>query len=335
MQVALGEFWMLHGVRRLADVACDLDAVPELRPLLPELTTPDLEAWTADEERAAWRRLYARLMTLPQADIDRALVPLIARLKAQSAHRGIDKSSPDFWVVRAAGQFPLAEGHVDRGLVSIYLLNLMRLDAGEATFIPAGVLHAYLEGRTVELMAASDNVLRGGLTPKHVDVAELLRILTFQPAEPTRLRPVSRGGQTSFNAPVTEFALERWELAAGESITERRDDGPTTVLVLQGRVIVSYGHDTNRGQSAGSPGLTASASTALGEATARPPEPQRRRKTRPTTQNTGPAAHMTAGSRSLALDRGGAVLVPASLSYTVKAETDCVVFAASVPERRV
>jgi mannose-6-phosphate isomerase len=280
MQVALGEFWMLHGFRRLADVARDLDAVPELRPLLPELSTHAPAAWTAGEERAAWRRIYARVMTLPQQDVDRALVPLVARLKAQRAHRGLDRSSPDFWAVRAADQFALAEGHVDRGLVSIYLLNLLRLDASEATFIPAGVLHAYLEGRTVELMAASDNVLRGGLTPKHVDVAELLRILAFDPTEPARLRPVSRGGHTEFNAPVAEFALDRWALAAGESITERRDEGPTTLLVLEGRVSVSYGRHA-------------------GQATP--------------------------------LDRGGAVLVPACLSYAVEAETDCVVFAASVP----
>ncbi len=77
--------------------------------------------------------------------------------------------------MRAADNFPLPGGHLDRGIFSIYLLNLVHLHPGQATFQPAGVLHAYLEGVNVELMANSDNVLRGGLTTKHVNVPELLR----------------------------------------------------------------------------------------------------------------------------------------------------------------
>ena len=75
-------------------------------------------------------------------------------------------------------------GHRDRGIFSVYLLNLVHMQPGQGTFQPAGVLHAYLEGVNVELMANSDNVLRGGLTTKHVNVPELLKILTFEGGTP-------------------------------------------------------------------------------------------------------------------------------------------------------
>jgi mannose-6-phosphate isomerase len=81
-----------------------------------------------------------------------------------------DKNDPGFWVVGASETFCPVDGHCDRGIFLIYLLNLVHLRPGQGTFQPAGTLHAYLEGVTVELMANSDNVLRGGLTPKHVDV---------------------------------------------------------------------------------------------------------------------------------------------------------------------
>ena len=95
-----------------------------------------------------------------------------------------DKDSADYWALRAAENFPLPGGHRDRGIFSVYLLNLVHLLPGQGTFQPAGVLHAYLEGVNVELMANSDNVLRGGLTTKHVDVPELLNILTFEGGTP-------------------------------------------------------------------------------------------------------------------------------------------------------
>src|SRR5690606_32245761 len=87
----------------------------------------------------------------------------------------------------------------DPGLAVTLLLNQVALAPGEAVFMPPGNLHAYLGGTGVEIMAASDNVLRGGLTSKHVDVAELLRVLSYEPLAEPVLAPV----------PVEEFALHR------------------------------------------------------------------------------------------------------------------------------
>ncbi len=128
--------------------------------------------------RGLLRDLYRSLMTLPQAEVDRMLDPLVSRLERAAR---ADRDSHDFWALRAAHAFPLPDGGRDRGIAAIYLLNLVHLHPGEGTFQPAGTLHAYLEGANVELMANSDNVLRGGLTPKHVDAQGLLDTLTFEP----------------------------------------------------------------------------------------------------------------------------------------------------------
>jgi mannose-6-phosphate isomerase len=96
----------------------------------------------------------------------------------------------------------------DPGIIVALLMNLVSIPRGEGLFVPAGVLHAYLGGLGVEIMAASDNVLRGGLTPKHIDVPELLRVLDATPG-PVPLRqpaPVTPG-LGRFGVPVPDFAL--------------------------------------------------------------------------------------------------------------------------------
>ena len=96
----------------------------------------------------------------------------------------------------------------DPGIVVALLMNLVELRRGEAIFVPAGVLHAYVSGLGVEIMAASDNVLRGGLTPKHIDVSELLGLVDFHPAAPPRLSPTSTDDGAEIFAPgIADFAL--------------------------------------------------------------------------------------------------------------------------------
>lgn len=94
----------------------------------------------------------------------------------------------------------------DPGIAISLMLNLAVLEPGEVLFLPAGNIHAYIEGLGIELMAASDNVLRGGLTPKHVDVPELLSVLDFTPLPVPHLAPVSSEGVDTFS-PLPDFAL--------------------------------------------------------------------------------------------------------------------------------
>ncbi|GAA2618449.1 mannose-6-phosphate isomerase, class I [Streptomyces axinellae] len=105
----------------------------------------------------------------------------------------------------------------DPGVLAAMLLNHVSLRPGEALFLAAGVPHAYLSGLGVEIMANSDNVLRCGLTPKHVDVPELLRIVRFEPTDPGILRPEAddTDGEEIYDTPVGEFRLSRFTLVSG------------------------------------------------------------------------------------------------------------------------
>jgi len=133
----------------------------------------------------------------------------------------------------------------DPGVVTSLLLNPVTLQPGDAMFVPAGGVHAYLSGMAVEVMASSDNVLRAGLTAKHVDVAELLRTVDYVAAPPIRIAPeVFHGATRVFYAPVDDFEL---------SVTTVVDDlvhqlpgrGPRILLCLDGDLgIASFGNGT-------------------------------------------------------------------------------------------
>jgi mannose-6-phosphate isomerase len=139
----------------------------------------------------------------------------------------------------------------DAGILVAALLNVVELDPGEAIYLPAGNLHAYLDGVGIEIMASSDNVLRGGLTPKHVDCAELASVLRFE-TNPVEVMRGTRSfdGETTYTTPAREFQLSRIELA-GE--LQRNAHGPEVVLVTDGACELRRGDDVivlARGQSA-------------------------------------------------------------------------------------
>lgn len=233
VHVALTDFWMLHGFRPLEEIAEALEITPELAPLMRDFGKR-LER--AGDEPAArkdlLRSLYGQVMVMQQAEVDSILNPLLSRL---SQEQPTDKDHPDYWALSAAENFPLPQGHRDRGIVSIYLLNLVHLKPGEGTYQPAGMLHAYLEGVNVELMANSDNVLRGGLTPKHVDVAELMQTLTFESGPSKVLRGVTASDSaTVYPTPAAEFEVSRITLAPGASLESGVDHGPDAVIMIEG-----------------------------------------------------------------------------------------------------
>jgi mannose-6-phosphate isomerase len=101
----------------------------------------------------------------------------------------------------------------DRGILAGLLMNRLRLEPGEAMFVPAGMMHAHLRGTGIEVMANSDNVIRGGLTNKHIDVPELVSVVDFNPTVPKVIRPQQRGpGLFAFETPCTEFEVWRLQL---------------------------------------------------------------------------------------------------------------------------
>ncbi|MDQ1583141.1 MAG: mannose-6-phosphate isomerase [Microbacteriaceae bacterium] len=127
----------------------------------------------------------------------------------------------------------------DPGVVLSLLLNHVTLRKGEALYLPAGNIHAYLSGLGIELMAASDNVLRGGLTPKHIDVPELLSVLDFSPiAEPRLFPETPLPGVHVFRPDVPDFALVHIELGADAAEATVPLPGPAIILCVQGAVEV-------------------------------------------------------------------------------------------------
>ena len=126
----------------------------------------------------------------------------------------------------------------DPGIAVALLLNLVTLRAGEALYLPAGNIHAYLRGIGVELMAASDNVLRGGLTPKHIDAGELLRVLDSTPGPVPVLRPQRLGGGAArYVTDVPDFSLLRISVAPDGS-SRVPVAGPAIALAAKGVIEV-------------------------------------------------------------------------------------------------
>ncbi|NUO59503.1 MAG: mannose-6-phosphate isomerase, class I [Hamadaea sp.] len=197
----------------------------------------------------------SRLAGLQVAKLDQVVRTLAAGDLRSAVEQVLTWPEPDRAglvadVVAAAGEHPeyavarrLAAYYPgDVGVVVALLLNFVTLQPGEGIWMPAGNLHAYLRGTGVEIMAASDNVLRGGLTPKPVDVPELLRVLVFEPLPDPVLRPVrlAEGAGWSVDTwpvPIEDFALRRVTLA-GEAV--RLDPvGPRTLLCLRGEVVAA------------------------------------------------------------------------------------------------
>ncbi|MBM3414976.1 MAG: mannose-6-phosphate isomerase, class I [Bacteroidetes bacterium] len=223
LMVALGDFWLLHGFKPAEELVYTLLNVTELRELLPVFN------------QSGYAGLYKHIMEMPQAEVNRILQPLIHNLSSVYQNREPDRYDEDFWAAKAANLFT-KNGNIDRGIFSIYLFNLVHLKEGEGIFQGAGVPHTYLEGRNVEIMASSDNVLRGGLTTKHIDVKELMKHVKCEAVYPEILTAENgTGSLLKYKVPVSDFVLEKTELAAGDTINLQAESSEI-LLVTEGEV---------------------------------------------------------------------------------------------------
>jgi mannose-6-phosphate isomerase len=198
LMVALSDFWLLHGFKEKELLVSILKQTTGLSFLLPVL------------ESKGYRGLYEEVMLMPQAKVNQVLEPLAQRIIPLYRQGSLSRDQEDFWAARAIETF-CKEGHYDRGIFSIYFFNLLHLKKEEGIFQPEGLPHAYLEGQNVEVMANSDNVLRAGLTEKHIDVPELLKHVHFATTIPKIIRPGSRGHMV-YASPAEEFELHRYAL---------------------------------------------------------------------------------------------------------------------------
>jgi mannose-6-phosphate isomerase len=216
MLVALTPFRALCGFRAPETSAAVLDELdlPQLAPVVAALRTGVAGLRDAVRTLLAW-----------PADDRRALVDAaVAAARAGSASHAL--------ISELAEHYP-----ADPGVLVALLLNHVRLEPGEAIWMPAGNMHAYLNGAAVEIMASSDNVLRGGLTAKRVDVDELLRVLRFEVLDEPVLPAVDVApGVVTWQVPAREFALYRIRLD-GASVAGP-GTGPRILVCTDGEVTV-------------------------------------------------------------------------------------------------
>ncbi|HEY9357703.1 MAG TPA: mannose-6-phosphate isomerase, class I [Arthrobacter sp.] len=233
MIFALTPFEALCGFRPAAEsrgillhLAAAFDAAGAGRPpLLSELLDDLGEA----DEGTGLRRAFERLI---QGG------PAVAEATALVAGVLVSGASLEPYRSALATVISLNEKYPgDPGVLISLLLNRISLAPGEAVYLPAGNVHAYLHGLGVEVMASSDNVLRGGLTPKFIDVPELLRTIEFKPvAVPMLSAEISGLGQELYQPPFREFQLQRIELAPGASPVPLAQAGAAVVIVVAGSV---------------------------------------------------------------------------------------------------
>lgn len=223
VMVALSDFWLLHGFLAPALMQKRLNEFQPFKGLVNAFANDD------------YKNLYQHFMQLDTADSDAILIPLLEEAVASVKNGSVDKMHPHWWANKYyQGVVPSA--HVDKGIFSIYILNIVFIPKNHGIFQGAGLLHAYLEGQNIELMANSDNVLRGGLTPKHVDMNELMQHVLFKPTYPAVMEgtPINPT-EVNYPCPVSDFGLSKLAIKAGDSYTIHTQS-IEMLLVMEGQM---------------------------------------------------------------------------------------------------
>lgn len=231
IMVALTEFWLLHGFLDLIRLTRNIKETPELSFLLPIFLE---DGYTG---------LYKKVMEYSQDEVNEVLKPLVERILPKYLNNELEKSSPEFWAAKSLVN--KESKNIDKGIFSIYFFNILKLSRGEAIFQDAGVPHAYLEGVNMELMANSDNVLRAGLTNKHIDVSELIKNTKFEATIPDILKGVRNieNGEVIYKTLAKDFELSKIELS--ESIVHRSISNSLEILILiKGTATCTQGNET-------------------------------------------------------------------------------------------
>ncbi len=214
------------------EALCGFRPVEESLHCLAKLQVPDLKPTIAALARGGLQAAIPQLIAL-SGKRRTALVSAVA----EAAGRFVAAHDPEFintyrWASSLAETYP-----GDAGVVISLMCNHLKLSPGEAVFLPAGNLHAYLAGAGVEVMASSDNVLRGGLTAKHVDLAALIEVLDFSDGKVPVLHPVLGPGGLRYPVPVEDFDLTRCQLDTQAGILTT--SGPQVVLCTEGSAVLA------------------------------------------------------------------------------------------------
>ena len=223
MMIALSDFWLLHGFKTKAKILDTLRQRPSLADLATKLASQNL----AD--------FYADTMLAKQDQLAQWLLPIIEGQQKAYEQNQLAMQDPDYWVLYTLHAMQISRDKLDAGLMSFYLFNIVNLQVGEGIFQAAGVPHAYLRGQNIELMAGSDNVIRGGLTPKHVDIEQLLKIIDCREIIPQIITPAPKNQVYTYPTSIADFALSNMPYAKNTEISDRTLNG-TILLVMAGEM---------------------------------------------------------------------------------------------------
>lgn len=236
MALATTHFEALCGFINLKELKVVLDNVPEIEELVGSEEAKKVSGITdLDEEekvKSALRSLFTHLMLASKEMITTVITKMKDRLHAESQARLLTEKEQ--LVLQLVKQYP-----TDVGVISAFFLNHVKLNPGEALYIGANEPHAYIFGECVECMATSDNVVRAGLTPKHMDVQTLCSMLSYKQGYPDILQGVAIGPYvTRYLPPFDEFEVDRCQLPQGESAEFPAVPGPSIFVVTFGEGIM-------------------------------------------------------------------------------------------------
>ncbi len=233
MMIALSDFWLLHGFRPLAEMKSVLAERPSLQGLAQRIDTVGLP------------QVYREIMQATQAQLEKWLLPIITEKQLEYQQDKLKWDSPDYWVLYSMDAMGISSEKLDAGLLCFYLFNIVNLKKGEGIYQGAGLPHAYLRGQNIELMAASDNVIRGGLTPKFVDIPALLNTIEYREVVP-KIIPAYQGEEALYLYPTPEakdFAMQRLSFNPFDEeafITT----SASILLVMAGSLYIDLGEDS-------------------------------------------------------------------------------------------
>ncbi|OOF38682.1 mannose-6-phosphate isomerase, class I [Rodentibacter mrazii] len=206
MMIALSDFWLLHGFKKKEKILATLAERSSLAPLAEKLRNQDCHSF------------YADVMQADQTQLSQWLAPIIKQNHEAYAANELGLENPDYWLRYSMEAMDISPEKLDAGLVCFYLFNIVHLKKGEGIYQEEGIPHAYLRGQNIELMACSDNVIRGGLTPKYVDIPELLKVMDCHEVEPQIIPAASHDVRVfTYSTPAKDFALQNIQYECGET----------------------------------------------------------------------------------------------------------------------
>lgn len=235
MMIALSDFWLLHGFKTIDEIKRNFNERESLKKLSEKLDFNGIEP------------LYAYIMQAEQAQLAEWILPIIAENQEAYQQEKLPISNPDYWLLYTMEAMDIQPEKLDAGLLCFYLFNIVQVKKGEGIYQGAGLPHAYLRGQCIELMAASDNVIRGGLTPKYIDIPALLKTIDYQEVIPQLIAPAETNEQQKrYRYPTPDakdFALQHLAFNAFDE-EQFYLENAAILLVMNGSLHLEFGNDS-------------------------------------------------------------------------------------------